>query len=194
VATINRARVTWTNFPGAPGVSTFYFAASTVDMTPLRTFFQAFALHIAGGATLTVPSNGDQIDDSTGQITGVWTGPAQSAVSTTGSGAYSGATGAVVEWISNGIVNGHRPIGKTFLVPLISGDYDTNGSLSSSFLTTALTAATNMAATFGANQLVWSRPFTPPAGSPSPARPGSSHPVAIVRVPDLAAVLRSRRT
>lgn len=194
MATYNRCRVAWANFPGAPGVSTFYFGSSTVDMSALRTFFAAFTNLIAGGVQLQIPSAGDQINDTDGSITGIWTGPAQTVVTTTGSGAYSGASGAVVEWLSSAIVGGRRPIGKTFLVPLAQANYDTNGTLTSAFLTAAQTAANALIVAYAGEMKVLSRPFTPPAGSPKPPRVGVASTIVAARIPDLAAVLRSRRT
>lgn len=198
MATINRVRCTWGNFTGSPGVSTFYTSASRVDMTPIRSFFQALTLYLAASTTVQVANAGDQIDDETGEINGVWSGPAQAVVSAANSGSYSGVSGGLVSWVANGIVAGRRPVGKTFLVPLQSSAYQANGTLSGTFVTAALTAGTNLAAAMNPDLLVWSRPFTPdPNAVPPdtrPARLGSSHPVAIVRVPAIATVLRSRRT
>lgn len=197
MATINRVRCTWSNFTGAPGVSTFYTSASRVDMTPIRSFFQALTLYLAASVQVQVANAGDQINDATGEINGVWSGPVQSIVSAANSGSYSSASGGLVSWIANGIVAGRRPVGKTFLVPLQSSAYTASGGLSSTFTTAALTAATNLAAAMNPDLLVWSRPFTPnPNAVPPdtrPARPGSSHPVALVKIPSIPTVLRSRR-
>lgn len=195
MATINRARVAWTNFSGAPGLSTFYFGSSTVDMTALRAFFNAFTLLIPSGVTIAVPSAGDQINDTTGQITGIWTGPAQSSFNCSGgTGAYAGGSGAVCEWLSSAIVAGRRPIGKTFLVPLISGQFDSNGSLSAGCITAIQTAAATLITAYAGEMKVFSRPYVPPVGSPNPPRVGVASTIVAARVPDLAAVLRSRRT
>jgi len=195
MATINRARVAWTNFSGAPGLSTFYFGSSTVDMTALRAFFSAFALLIPTGVTIAVPAAGDQINDTTGQITGIWTGPAQSPINCSGgTSSYAGGSGAVVEWLSSAIVNGRRPLGKTFLVPLYSGQFDGNGSLSSACITALQNAANTLISAYAGEMKVFSRPFVPPAGSSEPPRVGVASTIVAARIPDLAAVLRSRRT
>lgn len=195
MTTINRARVSWNNFTGAPGLSTFYFGSSTVDMTALRTFFAAVAVTLPNSVQIAVPSSGDQINDTNGQIVGIWTGPAQATVTATaGSGAYAGGSGAVVEWLSSAIVGGRRPIGKTFLVPLYNTFYESNGSLTSAVIATLTTAAQALITAYAGEMKVFSRPFTPPAGSSKPARVGVASTIVAARVPDLAAVLRSRRT
>lgn len=195
MVTLNRARVTWSNFSGAPGLSTFYFGSSTVDMTALRTFFTACQPLIPASTTIQVPSAGDQINDTTGSITGVWTGPAQTSIVATGSNtSFSGASGAVVEWLSGLIVGGRRPVGKTYIVPLIGTNYDTNGSLSTSTITTLTNAAAALITAYAGEMKIFSRPFTPPAGSTKPPRVGVGATIIAARVPDLAAVLRSRRT
>lgn len=192
--TLNRAKVTWTNFTGGPGLSTFYFGSSVVDMTALRTFFSAIAGNIPSAVTINVPSGGDQISDVTGQITGIWSGPAQAPLNMTGGvGNYSGTSGLVVDWLSSAVVNGRRPIGKTFIVPTNQTAYDTNGSIATAVISSVTTAAMALLAAYAGELKVFSRPFTPPAGSTKPARIGSSSTAVAARVPDLAVVLRSRR-
>lgn len=195
MVTLNRARVQWANFSGAPGLSTFYFGSSTVDMTALRTFFAAVGPLLPNTVQIAVPSAGDQINDTTGVITGIWSGPAQTVITGTGGvGTYAGGSGAVVEWLSSAIVAGRRPIGKTFVVPLVNTQYDSNGSLSASCITALQTAASALIVAYAGEMKVFSRPFTPPAGSPKPPRVGVGSTIVAARIPDLAAVLRSRRT
>lgn len=195
--TIRRVRCTWANFPGAPGVSTFYLSTSVTSMAPLATFFNEVLKHVPVNTAITVPNSGDEISESNGQISGTWTatgGLVQSSSAATQ--AFSGSSGAVVEWQSNALVNGRRPLGKTFIVPLIMADYDTNGSLSQASCITPLAAAANaLLAAYSDGVKVWSRPYTPPAdGKPHPpARVGSIGTAVSIRVPDLAVTMRSRR-
>lgn len=190
----NRVRVTWGNWSGAPGLSTFYFGSSSIDMTALRTFWDAIKSNIPSGITIQVPNTGDQIQDTTGQISGVWGGgPSQSVVTCTGAGSYAGATGPVVEWLSSAVIAGHRPQGKTYLVPGV-GTFDSNGSLGTAVITQIQTAAQALITAYAGEMKVLSRPFVPPTGSTKPPRPGVASTIIAARVPDLAAVLRSRRT
>lgn len=182
----------WQNWPGAPGYSNFYsFSAGDGNVPDIRAFFEAIKAYIPNGVVVQVLNEGDYISDATGTINGSWTTSAVAAVTGTGSGAYAGNAGAVVHWISDGIVAGRRPRGRTFLVPL-ANVHDTSGSIATSVLSTIEAAAQALITSAAGDLFVWSRPFE---GSGSkPPRDGSSHAIVGARVPDLSASLRSRRT
>lgn len=185
---LNRVRVAWSNFPGAPGVSTHYFSTTQTDMTALRTFYNTIKDLFPNGLTTSVPNSGDVIQESDGQIIGTWTGTGGGTnVSAVASAAYSGPSGAIVRWITPGIVAGRRVVGRTYLVPLERNQYDTSGSLASTTITTIQNAAQAMLASYADGFKVWSRPGV------SPPRVGSFHTALAALVPDLAAVRRSRR-
>jgi hypothetical protein len=133
-----------------------------------------------------IPGSGDVVDETTGLITGAWTaGTAATITATGGTGAYAAGTGAFVRWQTNGIVAGRRVRGRTFLCPIITTGFDSNGTIASTQLGTLQTAATALAAA-GKNQ-VWHRPS--PGGSD-----GSAHIVVAGTVPDKVTSLRTRRT
>lgn len=185
--TMNRVRVVWSNFPGAPGYSNFYVGTTITDHTPIRSFFNSLGIYLPGGLTITIPTSGDQISEATGAITGAYSatvtgGPVVAPANT---GAYAGTSGAQVQWQTSQIVQGRRPLGKTFIVPGYSSMYDTNGSLLAAFLTAAQNAGTTLIAALSGEMKVWSRP--------RPTIAGSNVTVTSCRVPDLAIALRSRR-
>jgi hypothetical protein len=189
MANLSRINVAWQNWPGAPGVSTFYYD-DTVLIQPgldaLRAFFNAFVTYLPSGMTIQVPGSGDRIDDASGNLLGVWSATQPAVVTGTAAGAYAGNAGAVIHWLTSGFVNGRRLRGRTFLVPLVPGiANENNGSLATAFLTAGNNAATTMLAAVGANLRVWHRPVGG-AG-------GSSASVTAHRIPDLAVSLRSRR-
>lgn len=194
---MNRVRCQWNNFPGAPGLSTLFFSTSVTDMDALKAFWTSVAALIPSATQIVVPSSGDIINETDGKITGTWTGTNGGTITApAGSTAYSGTSGAVIEWKSNAVINGHRPIGKTYIVPLRDTMYDSNGSLSTTTCITPLTnAAQGLIAAYASGLKVWSRPYTPPDdGKPHPpARVGSQGTVTSVLIPDLAVALRSRR-
>ena len=192
--TIQRVRVLMQNWPGAPGYINLYETSAVVDHTPIRTFFNALVALIPTGLTITVPGSGDIINEGTGAIVGAWTVAAPAVVTGTSVASYAGGAGAVVDWLTSGVVAGRRPMGRTFLVPLGSNAMDGAGSLLSGTISTIQTAANAMIAAMGPTFLVWSRPFPGGPGGVPPARLGTVNPVTSARVPDLAAVLRSRRT
>jgi hypothetical protein len=193
---MNRARVRLDNFPGAPGLSTFYFGSGVTDMTGLKNFYNAIKDLFPLTLGSTIPNNGDQINENDGKITGVWSGSGGGgAVSAAASASYSGATGLVIDWLTGGIVNGHRVMGRTYIVPGANAIYDTQGSINTTTINAVGTAVNALLASYVDGMKVWSRPYDPPSdGKPHPpARVGSMHTITSARIPDLAVTMRSRR-
>lgn len=185
---LQRMRVHWTGFSGAPGVNTLWFDdTSPADPAPaMRTFFEAIKAHLAQGVTIAYDNTGDLVSDATGAITGSWSGTAAANTSSTGAGVYAAPVGACVTMRTASIINRRRLIGKMFLVPLDADSFDTTGRLNS----TALSDINNAMATFlasapGGAWSVWHRPKNGSGGS-------SSH-VISAKATDLPATLRSRR-
>lgn len=186
---MNRVRCVWTNWPGAPGYSNFYIGTTITDHTPIRTFFNSINGTLPAGVTITVPTSGDQISEATGVITGSYSatvtgGPVNgNATNTAG---YPGSAGGQVQWQTSAIIEGRRPLGKTFIVPMYKDAFDANGSLSTTTLTAMQNAATALIAALSGEMKVWSRP--------RPTIAGANVTVTSARVPDLSISLRSRRT
>lgn len=186
--TMIRIRAAWQNWPGAPGVTTFYQdpAVAQADAASVRTMFNAIAALLPSGLTVTVPATGDLIEENTGALSGSWSvTPAPTVVTGTGTGAYAGNAGAVMHWLTTTVVNGRRVRGRSFIVPLIGSAFFTDGSLATATITTLANAASAMIATTADHFVVWHRP--------RPGIPGSKAPVVSSSVPDLAISLRSRR-
>lgn len=187
--TMNRVRCVWSNWPGAPGYSNFYVGTTITDHTPIRTFWNSVSSYLPLGVTITIPTSGDQVSEATGLITGAYSATVTGGVvtgSAGNSGAYPGMAGAQIQWQTSAIIAGRRPLGKTFIVPLIGTSFDTNGSLASGTVTGLQAAATALIAALSGELKVWSRP--------RPSIAGANVTVTSSRVPDLAVALRSRRT
>lgn len=181
MALVDQVRVAWGNFPGQPAVSTFYFGtADAVQLGNLKSFFDAMTLMLPSGTTITYPSSGMRIDTSTGQPVSAWSATPPAASTMTGTSSYSGVSGAVVNWKTGVFLNGREVRGKTFLVPLVVGCYDTTGTINNTNLGQITAAATTLAGRVGGPQ-VYSRKYATVA------------PMTGVSVPDKAVVLRSRR-
>lgn len=195
MAALNRVRVAWSNWPGAPGVSTFYLDSGTTNLAPLKTFFDVVRTLTPNALTTDVPNTGDVIDTGTGHITGNWTGSGGgTSVSGVTASGYSGASGALIRWNTGAILNGRRLIGRTYLVPLAGLTQATDGSLQTT-TQASLVAAGQALITAYAGAL---RVYGPPrdAGTLSPSDPGKAAidgAVTSCQVPDIAAVMRSRR-
>lgn len=181
MAVLHQIRVTWAGAPGMPGVSTFYTTTSPATLLPkIRTFFEAIKGMIPNTVTISYPSAGNDIDDSTGNAVAGWiaTAPANTVCSNTNP--YSAASGAVVNWKTAQYLAGRQLRGKTFIVPLNSQSFGTDGRLTALDQTAIQTAASNLCATVGDLYVYSSAHHTSAA-------------VTTASVPRLGAVLRSRR-
>ena len=184
--TMNRVRVLWQNWPGAPGYTNHYVGSAVLAQTAIRTFYDAIKTFLPTGLTVQVPSSGDQVNEATGDITGVWTGAAQAVVSGLGAGGYAGPAGLCVNWRTSALIRGRRPMGRTFIVPIVGSLFETNGTLTSGTVATAQAAASQLITDLAGELKIWSRP--------TPTIAGANVTVISAQVPDMAAVLRTRRT
>lgn len=190
---IHRVQAVWSGFNGAPGYSSFYFRPFTgggdVDeaIGRTRSFFSAWRNLLPLGVRVQVQSTVEEIDETTGMLTGYLDGEEVDHVATTSSNAdFAGPSGAVVNWLTNTVRNGRRMRGRTFLVPLNSNVYDSDGTLTESALEDIREGADLLLSPeFEQELVVWGRPN---GGSAGEVASVTAH-----RVPDMAAVLRSRR-
>lgn len=174
-----------TGSQGGAGISTFYSAFGTDITTDLNTFWTSVKAVFSDEVTVTVPTNGDVIDESTGLLTGSWTGGTGSTNTGSSHGAYPAGTGAFIKWNTGAVVGGHRVVGRTFIAPMLAAGFDTNGSIAGGYMTILTGAANTLAAT--GKLLIWHRP--PVIGAPG----GSTHSVVSATVPDKTTSLASRR-
>lgn len=190
---ISRVTAIWTGFSGAPGYTSLFFdafgAGDEVDLevARVRNAFQALAPQLPTGVTIQVQQEAEILDEASGELLGYGLADEQpNAVNGSASGAYSAPTGAIVTWNTDTVARGRRLRGRTFLVPLSGNSYEGDGTLSASALTALNNFGSRMAGDGdGPQHVVWSRPRNGAGGSIGPV---VSH-----RVPDMAAVLRSRR-
>lgn len=196
VMPIYRVVTAWDNFPGAPGYTNLFFAQSLaptqaeIDATTakVRAFWNALITLIPNGVTLTTRSDVDEFDIPSGELTRSLTAASVAVVTATGTGGYSAAAGACLNWATGEIVNGHRLRGRTFVVPLaVTNGFDF-GTLMSTAMTTLNSAATTLrTAASGIPMAIWHRPTAPGADD------GVSGLVTGHSLNDKTAVLRSRR-
>jgi len=189
VANLKRVRVVWSGSGVVgPGVSTFYFvSAATGFPTDLQTFFQAIKAALPSSVTVSVPNTGDTIDETTGALVGVWTDSGGSSTVGTSSTLFAGGVGMRCRWITAGIHRGRRVIGSTFIAPMQSASFSTDGTPDAGSVTLLQTAASALVSSSAGDMVIWSKP-QPPAGSD-----GESNVVLSALVPDKTSWLRSRR-
>jgi hypothetical protein len=183
---MNRVKVLWQNFLGAPGYSNHYVGSNVLAQTAIRTFYDALKGMIPNGITIQVPSSGDQINEATGAITGVWSGAVQTGITGNNVAVYSGPTGACINWRTGNLINGRRPMGRTFIVPLASTAFEVNGTLSATTLANLQSAADTLIASLAGELKIWHRP--------NAQGPGANVTVLTAQIPDMGAILRSRRS
>jgi hypothetical protein len=203
MAPIFRVKLNWTGFPGAPGLSVFHFrdfdteagagisvAGAQAAVDRIDTFITAIRTYVPQGVMLRTEPEVEVIEEADGKLQDMFTTtPAagqQGAMST--ANGFAAPVGAVINWRTSGVRNGRRIRGRTFLVPLGSGSYQADGTLAAAAQAGITTAAQALIATAGSPDLgVYARPTGPGASD------GNWVVATSTNVPDMAAVLRSRR-
>lgn len=201
----------WSGFQGGPGLSVFHFRDFTDQVgsqeqvagavAKVDAFIQDIRIFIPAPVTLRVSPDVEELEDTTGELTTVYNASPAAATNGLASGGtnYAAAVGAVINWRTGGVRNGRRVRGKTFLVPLSSSAFGVDGTLSDSAITTLSGAAADMVNQTGNGDLgVYARPTAvkDAQGNPVPGQfnaDGVWHAATSFNVPDLGAVLRSRR-
>lgn len=195
-----RVKTKWTGFSGAPGYTNFYFrdfaagneptlAQAQGAVTRTADFWANVTGRLPAVVSLQVQGDVEVIEETTGEMTTIHnvTAPAPK-VGTNATSTFSGPTGAVINWRTAGVRNGRRVRGRTFIVPIATSCYQSDGTLDPTHHTALGTAAATLTDAAGTPDLgVWARP------SAAGASDGVWYAVQTATVPDLAAVLRSRR-
>lgn len=190
---IQRVTSVWTGFSGAPGYTNFYFLGNAevggiAANFSVRMFWQEIRDRIPAGVTIATEAEHANIDETTGEVISYYTPEHEGAMSVAGSaaGGYSAPSGAVVGWNTDTVRAGRRVRGRTFIVPLGGNAYQSDGTLNPGVQTAIQGAANDLiASTVGNELVVWARPVNGAGGVAAP--------VVSARVPDMGAVLRSRR-
>lgn len=195
------AKVTtrWTGFSGAPGYTNTFWQKPADDIWTNQdgsdvtgatyAFFNMLLGVLPPAVKIDVQGDVELIQSSTGRLEDVIAMGARPQLQGSGATApYSAATGAVVTWRTAGVVRGRRVRGRTFLVPLAGGAYEVDGTLNAGTISTISAAAAGMINNTGVSDpVVWSRPTAVGASD------GSAWAILSSSVPDMGAVLRSRR-
>jgi hypothetical protein len=193
-----RVTVKWSGFTGSPGFTNLYFGKDAegfiiqdqVDRAVARTdtWLASWQARLPGAVKLDIDPVVPVIDAATGDMTTFFnvTAPAQRPGG--GSGNYSAASGACVNWYTSGVRNSRRVRGRTFIVPFAGSALGADGTLDDTALNGLRTATGVLAGTDADADLgVWARPTTPNGTD------GVWYPVQAYTIPDKVAVLTSRR-
>lgn len=186
-------RANWEGPVGGPGVTVWHGrtsvsgqdqAASEALAGKMHAFFDAIKALIPTGYTISFPGEAIELNTTTGALEDVYTFTAPADVVCSGSGDWAAPSGARVEWRTGAIVSGRRLRGRTFIVPIAAGAYDSEGTIDSGTVTLLQGAADDALddSLFSDVDLsVWSRTH------------GIQADITSASIPDEVTVLRSRR-
>jgi hypothetical protein len=188
-------RPEWTTSSGGVGYSVLHasvVASSQGWVDAVRTMFNAVAGQLPNDVSISFPGEYLERDTETGTLLGSTAVTPPASVTGSSAGVYAAPAGARIRWNTGAIVAGRRVSGSTFLVPLATTAYQTDGTILAAVITTLQNAAQAYLDDVDMVPAVWSRPtFT--GDPPVLDRGGSIHAVQGVAIPDRVAVLRSRR-
>lgn len=199
MAPILKVKAKWTGFSGAPGYSNFYFrdfsagppvvADAQAAAGKVNTFFSSVKALFPSAVKIDVQTDCEVIEETTGALVDILNISALTQqVGTAAAASYSAASGAVVTWRTSSVHRGRRVRGRTFLVPTANVAYDLDGTLQASTITTLTNAANALRDASTTPDLgIWARPSTTGASD------GAWYAVTSATIPDMVAVLRSRR-
>lgn len=176
-------------FTGGPGYNQLYFDASGESLgaqsaaDAVKAFWNSLSVQMPNTVSIAVQSDVNVLDDSTGDlqsvvtVTGGTVGPGGS------SAPYAAGVGACISWTCSEVHLNHRLRGRTFVVPLASAGYQSDGTLVDSVRSAI---QTNAATLLGHEDFgIWGRPVNGANGLFGLAQ--------AVNVRDKVAILRSRR-
>jgi len=196
---IQRIRVVWGGIPTGAGISTFYAEGGTVpDLNKLRTALDNLKTALAPGVTLQIQNSGDTLDETNGKLTGSWASTSQAVITSTGTGSYAAPTGGCINWTTEGIHNGRRLRGRTFVVPMNVGQYGATGQLLAGAVTALQGVINGIMLAVTPHYVIWGRPVKPKDenGKVIPGSEGTGGIASVITggtIPTKAMVLTSRR-
>lgn len=191
-----RTRLVWTGGGMGEGVSVLNLDGAeteTVDdiITALSSFAAALVNVMPSGTSIIADNVIDVVTEASGQLITQVSGTPIGAQNGQVAGSFAAGVGARIRWVTAGVRNGTPVRGTTFVVPLATSQYESNGTLTSGCVTALTSAGSALLGTLNANTTplaVYSRPG--PGGSPA----GELHPVTSIVVPDQVSWLTTRRS
>ena len=182
----------WTGFTGAPGFTNLFYESTAgtgtealAAVTKSRLLFNGVTGTLNSNTHIDPVTDVKLLDDASGDLLNIFTVTGVTGVTGANGGTYVGPAGGVIDWLTTTVNRGKRVQGRTFVVPMSSSVFDNDGTITGTNVTALATAAEAMRTASGPTFGVWSRPIDGAGGLWGPAISS--------RVPDLAAVLRSRR-
>lgn len=194
-----KVTINWTGFPGGPGYSNLYFkdisgnGALTQELVndavhKVESWIAAWRPRLPTSVTTGISPTVEAVEDSTGELQGFWTAPTLAPVGGGGVASFSAPSGACVTWYTSTVRHGRRMRGRTFVVPLDTTSYESDGTLIASISTVVNAANAALLLPDGvANFGIWARPTVKGASD------GQWALATAARMNDKPAMLTSRR-
>ena len=161
-----------------------FFLDMATAISAVHTFWSAIAPQLPGDVHIQVQNFGDVISDTTGELVDSWSADPVAVVNGGSGSKYAAPVGACVNWHTETVVGGRRLRGRTFLVPIESASFQTDGSLDNEARANLQGWADSLVSSESSSFVVWHR------GTGSDGTFGL---ITAAQVPDKAVVLRSRR-
>ena len=181
-----RVRVTWNGAVPGGGISTFYTDdVVALDVSSIKTFFNAIKDLMPGTLSLTIPNNADTIDMASGRLTGNLALTGGGVVTGTGDANYLAGVGAFVNWNTSFVRNGRLLRGRTFLAPLTRGIASPDGTILDTVKSEIDAAALGLVAA-----ATWQIYHRPPKGT---FTGGTAHLITTAQTVDRVTALKTRR-
>lgn len=122
-------KVLYTGQVGLPGTNSILSSTGDTDVDDLRTaliaFYNDWMDNVVSPVVCTIPSTGDKIDSSTGQVSGVWSSGSDEVINAAGSGnPVPFSNQVLVQLQTDLIVNGRKLHGRIFLPGAIATNDD----------------------------------------------------------------------
>lgn len=193
-----RYKTTWNGLIGLPGYTFTYAAGNNLAPSQIAIFWDSIKQYFPAGLKWTVDPTIVQLDEATGKMTGVTTQPQPADVAATGSTSYVPQAGAQIKWYTQGFSNGRKVVGRTYLVPLITPSWSTNGLIPQATCNAINAAADALRTGSAATLVVWHRPVykdaAVPGDPPVLVRPGASFGITSQACPTRSVSLRTRQS
>lgn len=208
VLPIIKVKIDWSGFQGAPGLTALYFRDfeggddqvpfMQQAVTKVELFTTEVAKVIPSGVTLKVANDCELIDANTGDLLDVRTVATAAGKSNSSyvGQSYAAAAGAVINWRTASVHRNRRVKGRTFIVPIAGNSFESNGTLNGGTVNTLIAATVPLLNTATSPDFgIWSRPKRTknPDGSVTTTPDGTWSVATSASVPDMSAVMRSRR-
>ena len=201
MARIIRLKINWTGFQGAPGYTNLHFesvAGAAIDQATVndavaitQTWISSWRAYTPVLCFTGLDPTITELDEQSGAIEAFWTATVTAAAAGSSGGAYAAGSGACVTWSTDGVWNGRRVKGRTFIVPIGSTGLQDDGTLATTPLAAWRTATNTFAGAANlARLVVWRRPAVV-LGETIPN--GGAYDVNSTVINDKIAQLRSRR-